>query len=150
MPLTFNYKLDNFQISPQYINCSAFILPRVIECRVYYIKPPAMTHFQGTISQGAVHPGPGHRRLRVADSRAVKSSSLVLSHCLCVRRYKHYRKRNRFSRISLQSHHPSGSHCSCEVIVTFQLQALHYLNTGRYYSIFKMNLDMDFREMKIS
>ena len=110
-PLTSNNKLNNFLISPQYINCSAFILPRVIECRVYYIKPPAITHFHWTISQGAVHLGPGHRRLRVADGRAVKSSSLVLCHRLC-RWYKHYRKR----RISP---HLSGSHCSCWGIVIF-------------------------------
>ena len=126
-PLTFNYKLDNFHISPQHINCSAFVLPRVIECRVYYIKPPAMNHFRRTISKGAFHSGPGHRGLWVATGRAVKCSRLVLFHCLCVRRYNRYRKRNRFSRISLQSHHPSEPHCSCEVIVTFQLQALHYL-----------------------
>ena len=111
--ITFNNKLNNFLILPQHINCNAFILPRVIECRVYYIKPPAMTQFRNIISQWAFHFCPGHRRLWVATGRAVKRSRMVLSHCLCVRRYNRYWKRNRFSRITLQSHHSSGPHCTC-------------------------------------
>ena len=123
-PLTFNSKLCFLDISPQYINCSAFILSRVNKCRVCYCKPPSGTHFRIIISQGTFYFCPGHRRLWVATGRAVKRSRLVSFHCLCVRRYNHNGKRNRFSRNSLQSHHPSGSHCTCWGYCIVQLQAL--------------------------
>ena len=86
-----------------------------------------MTQFRRIISQWAFHFCSGHRRLWVATGRAVKRSRLVLSHCLCVRRYNRNWKRNRFSRISLQSHHSSGPQCTCWGYCNMiQLQALRY------------------------
>ena len=126
--LTFNNKICNFLISSKYTNCSTLIFPWVIVSWADYFKRPFVIFVASPLHfiKQTFHFCPGHRRLWVATGRAVKRSRLVLSHCLCVRWYNRCRKRNRFSRISLQSCHPSGPHCTWWGYRNIQLEELRY------------------------